>query len=231
MAQTLLTASESQLFLETLQQFRLSNSLVTLCENLKPLINTTQKFVLLIEIHKRLPARLQKSFRLLCCQTFPNYDIYLHLLDKRRDSEVFSRIYPDEYPGKTSISRGSYRKVRARLGNQERINELVSTVGASDVTSGICTDSEDIDTELETDRNEQTPDQAGQISNSTLLKPEIDNSLNERQTVRCIRFGRLSNRNLGIGITGGREYGSDIFISVVQERSMAAAKVQFRSTY
>ena len=253
LAQELLTAAECQLFLEALQQFRLSNSLVILCEYLKPVINTTQKFVLLVEVNKRLPVRLQEEFRLLCCHLFPHYDIYLQLLAKRRDSEVFSRIFPEEIPEQFITAGGSYRKLIARYRNQRRLNELQSLVGTSDVTSGICTDSEDVEDQIDTDVDEKTPnknvdisdterqtvdtlnglkDQSNvDISDTELQKVEALNSRKYKPNVKCIHLVRSNQRNLGFGIIGGREYGRDIFISLVEDGSIAASQVSKGAIY
>ncbi|XP_041348495.1 uncharacterized protein LOC121368045 [Gigantopelta aegis] len=97
LAQELLTDEECLKFKQALQHFRISKSVPSLCTQLKNVITSTDKLILLLELSSRLPKQLQQDFHKLCSIQFPMYEAFLkyftqgHRNSLRSDPKVIAR--------------------------------------------------------------------------------------------------------------------------------------------
>ena len=78
LAEQLLTDDELWVFKQTLQHFRVTRSVPSLCTSLRPLITSTERLMLLVELAQRLPSEpLRRDFQKLCTLHFPKYYTFL----------------------------------------------------------------------------------------------------------------------------------------------------------
>ena len=78
LAEQLLTDDELWVFKQTLQHFRVTRSVPSLCTSLRPLITSTERLMLLVELAQRLPSEpLRRDFQKLCTLHFPKYHTFL----------------------------------------------------------------------------------------------------------------------------------------------------------
>ena len=233
LAQELLTDAESKRFLHVLQQFRLTHSVVSLCDQLKPIINTTHRLILLVELNKRIPVRLQEQFRVLCFRNYPYYSEYVKLLSENEATDNYLKNLPADFSETVQIvARGSKKKVIRKISNYQRQRNILtqSLTKASDMTSGIYSDSDDETIEHRDDvvdenisDNADVIDITGSVS-KTLISPMVYPT-DGTTTVKRVVLRRENRESLGLGITGGRELGSEVIISVVEDGGLAASQV------
>ena len=138
LARELLTAEESNQFKQALHHFRVSKSVPSLVQALKPIINNTAKLVLLVELSTRMPPSLQEDFHTLCSLQFPNYETYLKFYQKGNTSNSMPKIIAQDAAGRLKIINGgpSERKMMMKYNNQKQAYEIRSLPGTS-VTSGV----------------------------------------------------------------------------------------------
>lgn len=221
LAQELLTEEECHQFKQALHYFRVSHSVTTLCQQLKHVINTTQKILLLVELSSRVPKHLQEDFHRLCSLQYPNYDTYLKIFTSGNALNEIPKIIAQDSSGKFKIiSKGSEKKMMIKYNNQKNIYELHSLPGTS-VTSGVYSDAGDDD-----DDNDDDIDKS--IVDFTLTDPPKPSTpgtpvyLKGKKNVHRVTLNRHDDGTLGFGITGGKEYGRELIISVVEEGGPAA---------
>ena len=228
LAQELLTHRECQIFLDALQQFRLTHSIAILCERLRAVVNTTQKLLLLVELTKRIPVELQEDFRILCNSYFPYYNNYMELLAETEATDDYSTKIPAHFTGIVKIdARGSKRKVIRKYGSQRRPKLFMqSMTKTSDITSGIYSDTDDDGEKITTIYNDGNYLDDYDIDGIVTKENETLRNLKDGTVhVRRIHMNRHDRINFGMGITGGKEYETEIRISVIEEGSLAASKV------
>ncbi|XP_045165727.2 uncharacterized protein LOC123529461 isoform X2 [Mercenaria mercenaria] len=212
LAQELLTDEECQLFKQALHHFRVSHSVPTLCQQLKQVINTTSKILLLVELSMRMPSNLQEDFHRLCSLQFPNYDSYLKIFRSGNSNEMPHIIAQDSSGKIRIVSRGSEKKMMMKYNNQKQTYELRSLPGTS-ITSGVYSngsDSEDDFDEIEAIKDSQGTGRATPVH------------LKGKKNVHKVFLNRHEDGSLGLGITGGKEYGTELIINVVEEGGPAA---------
>lgn len=214
LAHELLTDGECQHFKQALYHFRVSHSVITLCQQLKQVINTTSKILLLVELSNRMPANLHEDFHRLCSLQFPNYDTYLKLSTNGNVPNGMRHMVAQESSGKIRIvSKGSDNKQKMKHSNQKPTYELRSLPGTS-VTSGVYSngsDSEDDFDDIDVDKDNQ--------GRATPVH------LEGKKNVHRVFLNRHEDGSLGLGITGGKEYGTELIINVVEEDGPAASQV------
>lgn len=215
LALELLTDEECLIFKQALHHFRVTHSVPTLCQQLKQVINTTPKILLLVELSLRMPSNLQDDFHRLCSLQFPNYDSYLKIFTSGNANEM-PRIIAQDNSGKIKVvSRGSEKKLMMKYNNQKQTYELRSLPGTS-ITSGVYSngsDSEDDFDELDVLKDSQGNGRATPIH------------LEGKKNVHKVFLNRHEDGSLGLGITGGKEYGTELIINVVEEEGPAALQV------
>lgn len=220
LAEELLTVDECQLFKQALHHFRVSNSVTSLCQQLKPVINTTSKILLLIELKNRMPKGLQEDFHRLCSLQFPNYDAYLKIYTTGNMTHEIPQFIAQDSIGKLKIvSRGSERKMLMKYNNQKQTYELRSLPGTS-VTSGVYSNGSDTESDDVFDDVDLKDTNQGQATPVYMAG---------RKNVHKVILHRHDDGSLGLGITGGKEYGSEIEINVVEDGGPAATQVSFES--
>lgn len=218
LASELLTENECHQFKQVLHHFRVSQSVTSLCQQLKPIINNTQKILLLIELSTRMPKNLQEDFHRLCSLQYPSYDTYLKVFTNGNTTNEMPRIVAQDSSGMFKIvSRGSEKKMMVKYNNQKNTYEVQSIPGTS-VTSGVysnTSDSDDDDNDNEFDTYDHSDNQ-GRVTSV---------HLDGHKNVHRVFLNRHEDGSLGLGINGGKEFRKDIIINVVEESGPAATQV------
>lgn len=214
LAHELLTDDECQHFKQAIYHFRVSHSVTSLCQQLKPLINATSKILLLVELSKRMPANLHEDFHRLCSLQFPNYDTFLKLSANGNVPNGMPHRIDQESSGKLRIvSKGSDKKLKMKYNNQKQTYELRSLPGTS-VTSGVYSNGSDSEDDF--DDIDEAKDNQGRATPV---------HLEGKNNVHRVFLNRHEDGSLGLGITGGKEYGTELVINVVEEDGPAASQV------
>lgn len=223
LAQQLLSNSEYQHFKYAVNNFQQTKSVPTLCHQLRPVINSTERLLLLVELCNRLPKSLQEDFHRICSIQFPNYETYLRIYSNDNAMTEIPKVIAQDSSGKFKIvSHGSEKKILVDY-NGYKNGDLTSQHGTS-VTSGIYSEHDDL-TSLKHLGNEKDDDvfvwtpQYGRIDSS---KSAFVSRESYDGAIRRVFIARRDDGSLGLGIVGGREYGSDIIISVVDPDGPAA---------
>jgi len=218
LAAELLTEEECYLFKQAIHHFRVSHSVPTLCQQLRPIINTTQKILLLVELTNRMPGSLQEDFHRLCSLQFHNYDAYMKMFTSGSGSN--ENVITRDSSGKFKVvsSRGSDKKMMMKYNNQKQVYELTSLPGTS-VTSGIYSNSSDSEDEAFEDLDKE---------NNTGSAPVFRKG---DKGIHKVFLNRHDDGSLGLGITGGKEFGTGIIINVVEDGGPAASQVNFIHKY
>lgn len=226
LAQQLLSNSEYQHFKYAVNNFQQTKSVPTLCHQLRPVINSTERLLLLVELCNRLPKSLQEDFHRICSIQFPNYETYLRIYSNDNAMTEIPKVIAQDSSGKFKIvSNGSEKKILVDY-NGYKNGDLVSQHGTS-VTSGIYSEQDDL-TSLKHLGNEKDDDvfvwtpQYGRIDSS---KSAFVSRESYDGAIRRVFIARRDDGSLGLGIVGGREYGTDIIISVVDPEGPAAEQV------
>ena len=223
LAQELLTPEECKVFKQVLHHFRVSHSVTTLCQQLKPIINSTQKLLLLVELSSRIPKNLQEDFHRLCVLQFPNYESYLRIFTNGNSANEIPRIIAQDSSGKFRIvSQGSEKKMMVKYNNQKQTYELRSQPGTS-ITSGIYSNASDTDS-----NHDMKSDLVKDVYNQGRATPV---HLEGKTNVHKVFLNRHNDGSLGLGIKGGKEFGTDIVINVVEEGGPAASQVYMYLTF
>ncbi|KAH3816353.1 uncharacterized protein LOC127832267 isoform X2 [Dreissena polymorpha] len=212
----LLTPEECLQFKQALHHFRVSNSVPSLCQQLKSIINNTPKLLLLVELSYRMPKALQEDFHRLCTLQFPNYETYLTLFVN--GNSHISKIIPQESgTGKFKIvANGIEKKMMMRYNNQKQGYELRSHPGTS-VTSGVYSNGSDSD-----NADSVFDDAEGRTVHTSGRATPVH--IQGKENVHKVFLNRHGDGSLGLGITGGKEFGSEITINVVEEGGPAATQ-------
>lgn len=223
LAQQLLSNSEYQHFKYAVNNFQQTKSVPTLCHQLRPVINSTERLLLLVELCNRLPKSLQEDFHRICSIQFPNYETYLRIYSNDNAMTEIPKVIAQDSSGKFKIvSHGSEKKILVDY-NGYKNGDLISQHGTS-VTSGIYSEQDDL-TSLKHLGNEKDDDvfvwtpQYGRIDSS---KSAFVSRESYDGAIRRVFIARRDDGSLGLGIVGGREYGTDIIISVVDPEGPAA---------
>ncbi|XP_048743440.2 uncharacterized protein LOC125656862 isoform X4 [Ostrea edulis] len=223
LAQQLLSDIEYRQFKHAVNNFQQAKSIPTLCHQLRPVINSTEKLLLLVELCSRIPKSLQEDFHRLCSIQFPNYETYLRIYGNNNSMAEIPKVIAQDSSGKFKIvSHGSEKKILVNH-NGYKNGDLISQHGTS-VTSGIYSENDDL-TSLKQMGNDKEDDvfvwtpQYGRIESSKsafVSRDAYDTG------IRRVFIARRDDGSLGLGIVGGREYGSDIIVSVVDPDGPAA---------
>ncbi|XP_060585879.1 uncharacterized protein LOC132741675 isoform X2 [Ruditapes philippinarum] len=215
LAQELLTDEECLIFKQALHHFRVSHSVPALCQQLRQVINTTPKILLLVELSMRMPSNLQDDFHRLCSLQFPNYDSYLKIITSGNANEMPHIIAQDNSGKIKVVSRGSEKKLMMKYNNQKQTYELRSLPGTS-ITSGVYSNGSDSDDD-DFDEIEALKDNQGNGRATPI-------HLEGKKNVHKVFLNRHEDGSLGLGITGGKEYGTELVINVVEEEGPAASQ-------
>lgn len=215
LAEELLSDDECRQFKQALHHFRVSNSLTSLCQQLKPVINTTTKILLLVELKNRMARGLQEDFHRLCSLQFPNYDTYMKIFTSGNNSNETPRIIAQDNSGKIKvITRGTEKKMMVKYNAQKQTYELRSLPGTS-VTSGVYSNGSD-------DESDDVFEPEDVKENQGRATPVY---VEGKKNVHKVFLNRHEDGSYGLGITGGKEYGSEIEINVIEEGGPAATQV------
>ncbi|XP_061187336.1 disks large homolog 1-like isoform X1 [Saccostrea echinata] len=220
LAQQQLSDIEYRQFKYAINNFQQTRSVPTLCHQLRPVINTTEKLLLLVELSNRIPKSLQEDFHRLCSIQFPNYETYLRIYSSDNAMTEIPKVIAQDSSGKFKIvSHGSEKKILVDY-NGYKNGDLISQHGTS-VTSGVYSENDDLTSLKQNDKDDMfvwSP-QYGRIDSSK-------SAFVTRDTydvgIRRVFIARRDDGSLGLGIIGGREYGSDIIVSVVDPEGPAA---------
>nr|XP_022297737.1 tyrosine-protein phosphatase non-receptor type 13-like isoform X4 [Crassostrea virginica]XP_022297738.1 tyrosine-protein phosphatase non-receptor type 13-like isoform X4 [Crassostrea virginica]XP_022297739.1 tyrosine-protein phosphatase non-receptor type 13-like isoform X4 [Crassostrea virginica]XP_022297740.1 tyrosine-protein phosphatase non-receptor type 13-like isoform X4 [Crassostrea virginica]XP_022297741.1 tyrosine-protein phosphatase non-receptor type 13-like isoform X4 [Crassostrea v len=223
LAQELLTDLEYRKFKHAVNSFQQTKSVPTLCHQLRPVINTTEKLLLLVELCSRIPRGLREDFHRICSIQFPNYETYLRIYSNDNAMTEIPKVIAQDSSGKFQIvSNGSEKKILVNY-NGYKNGDLISQHGTS-VTSGVYSENDDL-TSLKQVGNDKEDDvfvwtpQYGRIDSSKsafVTRDSYDGA------IRRVFIARRDDGSLGLGIVGGREYGTDIIVSVVDPEGPAA---------
>lgn len=226
LAQELLTDLEYRKFKHAVNSFQQTKSVPTLCHQLRPVINTTEKLLLLVELCSRIPRGLREDFHRICSIQFPNYETYLRIYSNDNAMTEIPKVIAQDSSGKFQIvSNGSEKKILVNY-NGYKNGDLISQHGTS-VTSGVYSENDDL-TSLKQVGNDKEDDvfvwtpQYGRIDSSKsafVTRDSYDGA------IRRVFIARRDDGSLGLGIVGGREYGTDIIVSVVDPEGPAAEQV------
>lgn len=222
LAEELLTVEECEQFKQALHHFRVSHSVTSLCQQLKPVINTTSKLLLLVELSNRMPASLQEDFHRLCSLQFANYDTYLKMFTSGNVSNEVPKVIAQDSSGMIRVvSRGSDKKMMIKYNNEKQSYELRSHPGTS-VTSGVYSNGSNSDDDFDEidDFKEKN-----HVVKDNIQGRATPVHLEGKKKVHKVFLNRHEDGSLGLGITGGKEYGTDLIINVVEEGGPAATQV------
>lgn len=221
----LLTDDESIRFKLALHNFKMTKSVTTLCNQLKPIINSTEKIMLLLELSTRLPPSIQEDFRRLCSLYYPHYDAYYQIYHTGNAMPQSTKTIAKDSSGNFKIITSSSD---SRLYAHFKNNSDQSSIHGTSVTSGIYSEHDDTTSYKHTEVKDNdsnafvwTP-QYGQINANNSTFGTKDNKRNEIKRV----FLQRQNGSLGIGIRGGKEYGTDIFVNHVEVGGAAENQVR-----
>ncbi|XP_021364131.1 uncharacterized protein LOC110457262 isoform X1 [Mizuhopecten yessoensis] len=225
LAHDLLSEYECDSFKQILHQFKQTQSVATLCHQVKPLINTTEKLLLLVELSSRIPRSLQEDFHRICSLQFANYETYLRIYSHGNALEDNPRVIAQDSSGKFQIvSRGSEKKFMVNSNSYKNYTDINSQHGTS-VTSGIYSDHDEESLKPVDDTNGDVflwgPGNYGSVEpkkTTKVVKPAVNGA------VRRIFLARREDGSLGLGIQGGKEYGTEISVNVLDPEGPAASQ-------
>ncbi|KAL5013255.1 hypothetical protein ScPMuIL_007525 [Solemya velum] len=221
LAHELLTDDECKRFKQALHHFRASHSVTTLCQQLKSIINSTEKILLLVELSSRIPKSLQEDFHQLCSLQYEKYDVYLRIFTRGNSLNVAPRVIAQDSSGSMKIvSRGSQKNLM-KFENYNSVEQ--QSIPSTSMTSGFYSEHDDY--KSEDSPTPQTFFSWNQSVNSQ--HPALDLYKNYQNkawipSIKRVFLERKDDGSLGLGIRGGREYGTDIYIQKVEKGGQAA---------
>ncbi|XP_071084130.1 uncharacterized protein [Haliotis cracherodii] len=287
LAEELLNEDECSMFKQALQHFRVSKSVPTLCTQLKPVINTTEKLMLLLELSSKLPLQLQRDFHKLCSLQFSSYEAFLKYFNTGNPISDDPKVIAKDSSGQFQVvSTGFEKKIHVGPFDETNGTDGVSLPGTS-VTSGVYSEFDD-----QSRNGTVTKEEAEMILNHSLLKPvrtpvqyrqqnqDMSNTpsrmsmkslqlsqkseghsrkssthsnhhLNMKSsytspfingaspksepevntTKKRVLLNRREDGSLGVGIKGGKEYGTPIMVYLVEANSQAEEQVRGQDPY
>lgn len=217
----LLTDDESIRFKIALHNFKITKSITTLCQQLKPIINSTEKIMLLLELSTRLPISVQQDFHRICNLQYPHYDAYYQIYHSGNAMPESTKVIAKDKSGNFKIVSSSSD---SKLYNSLKKSVDQSSVHGTSVTSGIYSEHDDVISFKHMDVKDNDSDvfvwtsQNGKTDDKSSTFVPIDTQNIEIKRV----FLERQNGSLGIGIRGGKEYGTEIFVNHVDEGGAAA---------
>ncbi|XP_046568477.1 uncharacterized protein LOC124276860 isoform X2 [Haliotis rubra] len=277
LAEELLNEDECSVFKQALQHFRVSKSVPTLCTELKPVINTTEKLMLLLELSGKLPLQLQRDFHKLCSLQFSSYEAFLKYFNTGNPLSDDPKVIAKDSSGQFQVvSTGFEKKIHVVPYDETNGTDGISLPGTS-VTSGVYSEFDD-----HSRNGTVTKEEAEMILNHSLMKPvraadqyqpqnqdmsktpsrvslkslqlsqkskghsrksstHSNHHLNripskststvnpESPTIqpegsnskKQVLLNRREDGSLGVGIKGGKEYGTPIMVYLVESNSQA----------
>lgn len=109
LAEQLLTSDECWTFKQALQHFRRTRSVPTLCAQVRPLISTTERLMLLVELSHHLPTEpLRRDFHRLCTLQFPKYHTFLRYFTPHSPAGGGSKVVAQDPKGHLQVVRTRY---------------------------------------------------------------------------------------------------------------------------
>lgn len=113
LSQKLLSENENKQFKYFFTEFQRNHSVPMLCTRLKPLINTSERLVLLVEMSYLVPNHLSDDFHRICSLEFANYSQALQACRPGTLPRTErSRVIAQDSSGKTRIvSQGNLKKL------------------------------------------------------------------------------------------------------------------------
>lgn len=225
----LLTEDECIRFKIALHNFKISKSVTALCQQLKKIINSTEKIMLLLELSTRLPLSVQEDFHRLCSLQYPHYDAYYQIYHSGNPMPESSKVIAKDKSGNFKIvsSNSDSRLYMANNNNSLKNSTDQSSLHGTSVTSGIYSEHDDVVSYNQIDMKDNDSDvfvwtpQYGQIdSNSSAFVSKETKSVEIKRV-----FLERQNGSLGIGIRGGKEYGTEIYVNHVDEGCAADNQV------
>ncbi|XP_033745245.1 tyrosine-protein phosphatase non-receptor type 13-like isoform X2 [Pecten maximus] len=225
LAHDLLSEYECEEFKQILHQFKQTQSVATLCHQVKPLINTTEKLLLLVELSSRIPRNLQEDFHRICSIQFANYETYLRIYSHGNSLADNPRVIAQDSSGKFQIvSNGSEKKFMVNSNNYKNYTDINSQHGTS-VTSGIYSEHDDESLKPVDDTSGDVfLWGSGNYGNVEAKKTNNNVKPSVSGTVRRIFLARREDGSLGLGIQGGKEYGTEISVNVLDPEGPAASQ-------
>lgn len=225
LAQELLTDDECKRFKQALHHFRASHSVTTLCQQLKNIINSTEKILLLVELSSRIPKSLQEDFHQLCSLQYEKYDVYLRIFTRGNSLNVAPRVIAQDSSGQMKIVSHGSQKNLLKFDNYNNLEQ--QSIPSTSMTSGFYSEQDDY-------KSEDSPVmQSFFSSNHPVNKsqhPALDLYKNYQNhswmpNIKRAFLERKDDGSLGLGIRGGKEYGTDIYIQRVEPGGQAAHQV------
>ncbi|XP_064605496.1 uncharacterized protein LOC135470463 isoform X2 [Liolophura sinensis] len=136
LANQLLTKEESEVFKEALYNFRVSKSIPKLCSQLRPIISTVEKMILLVEISNRLPTHLRQDFHRLCSLHFDKYnDVLKTMTPGKQFQEKAKVIAQDSTGGIRVLAKGNQKTlVFTSQADQEALRRNAASASESSLT-------------------------------------------------------------------------------------------------
>lgn len=136
LANQLLTKEESEVFKEALHNFRVSKSIPKLCSQLRPIISTVEKMILLVEISNRLPSHLRQDFHRLCSLHFDKYnDVLKTMTPGKQFQEKAKVIAQDSTGGIRVLAQGNQKTlVFTSQADQEALRRNAASASESSLT-------------------------------------------------------------------------------------------------
>ncbi|XP_067684623.1 uncharacterized protein [Haliotis asinina] len=277
LAEELLNEDECIVFKQALQHFRVSRSVPTLCTELKPVINTTEKLMLLLELSGKLPLQLQRDFHKLCSLQFSSYEAFLKYFNTGNPLSDDPKVIAKDSSGQFQVvSTGFEKKIHVVPYDETNGTDGISLPGTS-VTSGVYSEFDD-----HSRNGTVTKEEAEMILNHSLMKPvraaeqyqpknqdmsktpsrvslkSLQLSQNSKghsrkssthsnhhlnvtsskstltvdtespniqpevnSSMKQVLLNRREDGSLGVGIKGGKEYGTPITVYLVEANSQA----------
>ncbi|PVD25193.1 hypothetical protein C0Q70_15691 [Pomacea canaliculata] len=247
LAEQLLTSDECWTFKQALQHFRRTRSVPTLCAQVRPLISTTERLMLLVELSHHLPTEpLRRDFHRLCTLQFPKYHTFLRYFTPHSPAGGGSKVVAQDPKGHLQVVRTRYED-----GLIVTETDVTGPAGRSTRTEARSVEPHEVQRHengfLTTGHKSNYSSRARSVSpyavssagsaSSTLHKSHLSSDakslarpnhhvtnqedLDGGSQQKRVLLSRRSDGSLGVGIKGGIEYGTPIVIHVVEDGSQA----------
>ncbi|KAK7490029.1 hypothetical protein BaRGS_00018729 [Batillaria attramentaria] len=131
LAEQLLTDDELWVFKQSLQHFRVTRSVPSLCTALRPLISNTERLMLLVELAQHLPSEpLRRDFQKLCTLHFPKYHTFLRYFSPQQVTDG-SKVIAQDASGQLQVVNKGFEK--SVFVNQPNGSVRITTADATSV--------------------------------------------------------------------------------------------------